>query len=172
MEKWDAYDRFGDKLGFEITRGEPIPPNARHLVAHMIYVNREGKFLLQRRADDKELAPGLWALTGGSALSGEDSRAACIRETEEELGFTPDMRNAEVFLTYHTPEAIVDVYMIYADIDCSELKLQEAEVAEAKWLALDELKALAADKHRFWQYRYLNMLFRYCEECESLWKQG
>ena len=31
-ELWDAYDRAGDLLGFDLVRGEPIPAGAFHLV--------------------------------------------------------------------------------------------------------------------------------------------
>ena len=86
MEKWDAYDRFRRKLGFELVRGEAIPDGARHLVAHMVFYNDNGEILLQRRSDNKDLAPGVWAFTGGSALAGEDTMAACIRESREEMG--------------------------------------------------------------------------------------
>ena len=32
-ELWDAYDRDGNPLGFDLVRGEPLPEGAYHLVA-------------------------------------------------------------------------------------------------------------------------------------------
>ena len=36
---------------------------------------------------ERKLMPGEWAATGGSAVSGEDSLAAALRELNEEIGF-------------------------------------------------------------------------------------
>lgn len=172
MEYWDAYDRFRKPLGYTIRRGDSIPKGARHLVVHMIYHNSMGELLVQRRAEEKELAPGLWALTGGAAAAGETSEAACVRETEEELGFTPDMGDAELSISFVTHDAIVDVYVIKADVALDDLRLQESEVAEARWLDRAEFLSLVRDKERFWQYRYMDMLVKMLDEAEHIWKRA
>jgi mutator protein MutT len=171
MEYWDAYDRFRKPLGYRIRRGDPISKEARHLVVHMVYYNSRGEVLVQRRADDKELAPGLWAFTGGAATAGETSAVACVRETEEEMGFTPDMGEAELTFSYVKRDAIVDVYVIKADVEIEDMRLQKSEVAEARWLNRDELISLARDRERFWQYRYMDMLLRMLDEAEYIWNR-
>lgn len=163
-EKWDAYDRFRRKIGYEIVRGEPIPEGVRHLVVHMIYYNSKGEILLQRRSDYKDLAPGVWAFTGGSALAGEDSRTACIRETEEEMGFSPDMSTAELILSYTRKDTFTDVYLIKTDISIDKLRLQPEEVAEAGWFSRSDFETLICDTHRFWQYSYLPIVSKYLTE--------
>ena len=163
-EKWDAYDRFRRKLGYEIVRGEPIPAEVRHLVVHMIYYNSNGEILLQRRSEEKDLAPGVWAFTGGSALAGEDSLAACVRETVEEMGFSPDMSTAELILSYVRKDSFTDVYLIKADISIDQLTLQPEEVAEAGWFSKRDFEALICDKDRFWQYSYLPVVSKYITE--------
>lgn len=167
-EKWDAYDRFRRKLGFQIVRGEAIPEGVRHLVVHMIYYNSKGEILLQRRSKKKDLAPGVWAFTGGSAVAGEDSVTACIRETEEEMGFSPDMSCAEVILSYSRKDSFTDVYLIKADIDVSGLKLQMEEVDEAAWFGKTEFMKIVCDKDRFWQYSYLPTVIKYLTEAGYL----
>ena len=39
-ELWDAYDREGNRLGFDLVRGEPLPEGVWHMVAE-IYAARE-----------------------------------------------------------------------------------------------------------------------------------
>ena len=52
--------------------------------------NRE--FLLMKRADDRELNPGVWSGIGGKMEPQEinDPMAACLRETQEETGITEE----------------------------------------------------------------------------------
>ncbi|MCL2725485.1 MAG: (deoxy)nucleoside triphosphate pyrophosphohydrolase [Polyangiaceae bacterium] len=50
-------------------------------------VIEDGKVLLSRRKEGSHLA-GLWEFPGGKVESGEDPRAALVRELEEELGIT------------------------------------------------------------------------------------
>ena len=163
-EIWDAYDRFHRKTGEFIVRGEKIPEGARHLVVHMIYYNDKGEILIQKRSSKKELAPGVWAFTGGSALAGEDSLAACIRETREELGFEPDMSDAELILSFSRKDCFTDVYLIKTDINEAQLMLQESEVDEARWFNKSEFYDLLKENGAFWKYSYLPMVTEYLED--------
>ena len=168
-EKWDAYDKFGNKLGFELIRGEPIPEGARHLVVHMIYYNNRGEILLQRRSDAKDLAPGVWAFTGGSALAGETSYDACIRETEEEMGFKPDMTTAERIVSYSRKDSLVDVYLIKTDVGIDDLVLQTEEVAEAAWFNRSGFIELIGMTGKFWGYDYTDMALKYLTDMRYIY---
>ncbi len=50
-------------------------------------IEREGRYLLGRRPEDKRHA-GLWEFPGGKMLDGESFFEAARRELEEELGLT------------------------------------------------------------------------------------
>ncbi|MBQ8952840.1 MAG: NUDIX domain-containing protein [Clostridia bacterium] len=164
MELWDAYDDQRHLIpGVQLVRGEPIPKGMNHLVIHAWYINPEGRLLIQRRAFDRPLAPGLWFCTGGSALQGEDTWAACLRETEEEMGFTPDMNNALMPISFKRSDYFTDVFLIPTDIPLSELHLQETEVADAKWATLEEIDRLLAEG-QFWHMRYHDMLVQFVRE--------
>jgi len=41
-ELWDAYDREGNRLGFDLVRGEPLPEGVWHMVAEIYAVTLEG----------------------------------------------------------------------------------------------------------------------------------
>ena len=167
-EIWDAYDKYRRKLNVKLVRGEDIPNGMRNLVAHMIYYDGCGNILIQRRSQSKNLAPGLWACAGGSALAGEDTIEACIRETEEEMGFVPDMTESELILSYSRKDGFTDVFLIKTEIDIEKLVLQPEEVAEARWVNRAEFEALVADGSKFWQYSYLPTVLKYLTEAEYL----
>lgn len=167
-EKWDAYDRFRNKMGFELTRGEPLPEGVRHLVVIMIYWNSRGELLLQRRADTKKLWPGSWSFTGGSAVAGETSAQACVRETQEELGFTPDMSQAELIISYMTRDDFTDVYLIKADVEVEEMRLQPEEVSETRWLSKEEFCKFVSDSEKFGYYPCTDIAVRYINECRYI----
>jgi 8-oxo-dGTP diphosphatase len=57
-------------------------------------IDRDGRVLLQRRPDGKELA-GLWEFPGGKIEPGERPEAALVRELAEELGITIDPADLE-----------------------------------------------------------------------------
>ena len=58
-------------------------------VVVMILHDDEGRILLQHRTDDAPYMPGRWAYFGGGIEEGETPEQALLRETEEELGYTP-----------------------------------------------------------------------------------
>ena len=63
-ELWDAVDREGRPLGFDLVRGEPVPEGAYHLVVDIYAVTYDGRVLVTQRHPDKTW--GLhWEVTGG-----------------------------------------------------------------------------------------------------------
>ena len=85
------------------------------------------------------LMPGEWAATGGAAIAGEDSFAAAQRELYEELGIRTAREDMKKLFRIRRRNSLLDVWLTVQDIPVRELKLQSAEVAEAKWVSDDEL---------------------------------
>ena len=86
MEKWNLYDHQGILTEKIHVRGKPIPEGFYHLVIHVWLIDEKGRYLIQKRSQSLNFQPGIWAATGGSAIVGESSLDAVIRETREELG--------------------------------------------------------------------------------------
>lgn len=63
-------------------------PGEFHLAMEAWILNSNKEILLQRRADSCEVLPGVWGLTTGRMLAGENSKVGCVREIQEELGLT------------------------------------------------------------------------------------
>ncbi len=151
-EIWDILDSNGLPTGKTAVRGRCfLKPGEYHLVVHIWIVSTDGKFLLQRRSDQKKLMPGEWAATGGAAISGETSFQAAKRELFEELGIPSDEKTLKKILRLKRRNSLLDVWMITCDIKAEQLKLQKSEVAEARWVSEDELRNMI-DKGLFHNY--------------------
>lgn len=164
MELWDAYDALGRRTGETLVRGEQVPRGRYHLVVHIWYQNEHGDLLVQRRALSRELAPGIWACTGGSAIRGETIEQALVRESNEEMGIDPDVEKSVRVLSYTQVDAITHVFLVPYTGDAKSLRLQEEEVMDAKWISQEELRACIGRPEYFWQYRYLDLLLMYLQE--------
>lgn len=83
-EYWDLLDENREPLGMLHRRGDALPAGARHLCVEIITVCN-GRILTTLRHPQKHNG-GYWEVTTGSALAGEDSRTAAVRELYEETG--------------------------------------------------------------------------------------
>ena len=161
FERWDLLDENGSFLGKTVVRNKAqFKPGEYHLVVHIWVISGDGKVLLQRRSDTKKLMPGEWAATGGAAISGEDSFTAASRELYEELGIKSDKSTLKQVLRLKRRNSLLDIWMIKSDLTVEDLKLQESEVAEAKWVTLEEFKTMVKE-NKFHNYgrEYFERLF-------------
>ena len=139
-EIWDVLDSNGLPTGKTAVRGKCfLRPGEYHLVVHIWIVSPDGKFLLQRRSDQKQLMPGEWAATGGAAVSGESSFAAARRELFEELSIPSDETTLKKILRLKRRNSLLDIWLITCDTNPQELKLQKSEVAEVRWVDESQL---------------------------------
>lgn len=142
-EYWDLYDADRRPLGKKHPRGTPLPTGACHLIVHLCIFNEKGEMLIQRRADDKDTFPSKWDFSvGGSAVAGEDSRQAIMRECREELGFLPLLSDVRPYITVHFEGGFDDVYIATCRGNELSLSLQASEVAGTAWASEKEICAL------------------------------
>ena len=82
----------------------------------------------------------MWDVTvGGSAMIGENSRQAAMREVAEELGLKIDLENIPPVITKYFSEGFDDIYILEKEIDISKLTLQYEEVQAVKWAGIEEI---------------------------------
>jgi isopentenyldiphosphate isomerase len=159
MELWDIYDKYRQKTDRTHERGNPMNEGDYHLVVHVWIVNDKGEFLIQKRQPWKNGWPNMWdGSAAGSAILGDSSKAAAIRETKEELGVDLDISKGEILFTVKSSSSFEDIWLVRQNIDICDLKLQYEEVADAKWATLDEIKQMMQDSE-FISLDYYDDLF-------------
>ena len=146
VELWDVLDGERRALNRTHERGKPIPPGEYHTVVSVWTVDSRGNILLTLRDPGKEVYPNRWENTGGSALAGETSRQAAVRELAEETGIAASQDELTLLRTLRTGDAFCDYYAIHKDVPLSELTLQPGETVDARYVTLAELDAMIADE--------------------------
>lgn len=152
METWDLYTKYREKTGKEHVRGKQIPDGYYHLVVHVWIRNRKGEYLISQRAANRPTFPLMWECVGGSVLKGESSIEGAIREVKEEVGLDLNPEDGvKIFSKIREVidgkqfQDIMDVWLFEYD---GELHLMEAttdEVADCRWMSVDEIKKLYDD---------------------------
>lgn len=163
MEIFDLYDENRIKTGKTMIRGDKTPDGYYRMVVHICIFSSDGKMLVQQRQPFKKGWSNMWDVSvGGSAVSGDTSLSAAIREVREELGIMLEPSQLRRFITIEDKSVFDDWYVVNQDIDLSELRLQPEEVQNAKWADIDEIKAMI-DEEIFIPYHksFIDMLFHF-----------
>ena len=147
-ELWDLYDANRNRTGKTHERSPHLPQGTYHIVAHVWMRNDKGEWLVSKRTPNKDF-PNMWETTGGSALAGEDSLTAALREAKEELGVTLDPEKGVLFRTdrrdrrdYPACPDFRDVWMFSLEWPIENIVLQENETCGAKWATDEEIYAM------------------------------
>lgn len=149
MELWDIYDKNKKPTGRTMKRNDwCLKDDEYHLSVLGVLRNKEGKFLITKRAEDKAWAPGWWEVQGGACMAGEASEEAVRREVLEETGL--DISDAEggYVFSYHRENPgkgdnyFVDIYRYELDFDSDDISIQKEEAVDFRIADKDEIAAL------------------------------
>ena len=159
-ELWDLYDAQGQRTGCTMTRGEDVPAGLYHLAVHIWPRNSRGEYLIQRRAPGVQWKPNLWAVTGGSAISGEDAVTAARRELCEEIGYDASEAEMEQVACLRRTNSFCAVYSLLIDWPVEQFVLQSEEVSAVQWCDSARLTRMVAE-NALYNYgdAYFRMLF-------------
>ncbi|MGN0035545.1 MAG: NUDIX domain-containing protein [Coriobacteriales bacterium] len=140
-EMWDLYDVRRRPTGLQMRRGLNIPDNLYHIIVACWIRNDRGEYLMSFRDPEKKLYGGLWECTGGCVVAGENSLDGAVREVREELGVELDRREGELVYSIRRDrwQDFYDAWLFHANVPLSDLRLQSAEVADARWMSLDDI---------------------------------
>ena len=155
-EEWDLLDENRNPTGKTHRRGDAVPEGYRHLVIHVWVRNHAGEYLLTKRSPDK-FFPLTWECTGGSALVGEDSLTAAVREVREETGLRLDPANGKVVIQTVRSDYFGDIWLFTEDFDTDLVRFQEGETVGARKATKEEIRALI-ESGEFAPYDYLDEL--------------
>jgi len=134
-----------------------------HLVVHVWILNSNGEFLISKRTPNKPF-PNMWETTGGSAIVGDDSLQAALREVKEELGINLSKNNGECLYRlkrqHHNFPDFADVWLFRQDIDISKVVYQPEEVCDAKWATPEHILDMIKNGEFVDTFTYLDDLFK------------
>lgn len=141
-EQWDVYDENRVLTGRLHRRGDPLGAGEYHLAVHVWQRNAAGEFLLTQRAPNKGF-PNLWECTGGSALAGDDSLTAALREVREETGLTLDPTKGRRMMSIQGFDRFTDVWLFENEFDLDAVALLPGET-------VDKMRATKEEILRMW----------------------
>lgn len=130
QELWDVLDEHRQPTGRTHPRGVPLPQGDYHLVVLVLLQNDNGEFFTTRRAPTKGY-PNMWEVTGGSALAGDDSLHAALREMREETGIELDPACGRIVASEQWSDSFCDVWLFHQNFDPATVVLQEGETTAA-----------------------------------------
>ena len=145
-ELLDVYTRDGEYLGVQprelFVKGNPGFYNKP---AWTWVYNSKNEVLVQKRASTKKVYPDYWDMScAGHIDAGESVIQGVMREAKEEIGIDVKEEDCEFkfeFIEDNLGE-LGQVYFIKVDKDINDFIIQEEEVAEIKWVSLDELREM------------------------------
>jgi mutator protein MutT len=163
MEFWDIYDINKNRTGRTMRRNDwTMAPGDYYLSVLGVVRTPDGRFLITRRAMDKQWAPGWWEIPGGGVKAGESSFEAVCREVLEETGIDVSHAAGGYRFCYHREQPgqnyIVDIYRFDMDISQKDIKLQENEDIDGKLATPDEIKKIA-EEGLFLHYNSIKQVF-------------
>ena len=156
-EIWDVYDSERNLTGRTHRRADPLPASDYHLVVHVWLQNSNGEFLITKRAPTKGY-PNMWECTGGSAITGDGSVAAAVREVKEEIGLDAKPENGMCVFTITGEDTICDVWLFRQNFNIDDIVLPENETTAAKYATTDEIRKMIGS-NEFIGFHYIEDLF-------------
>ena len=127
-----------DRVVDVVTRRRMRAGNLRHRAVFIAVLASDGRVLIQRRSDEKDVWPGRWDLGAGGVVGvGEPYDEAARRELAEELGI-----DAEPVLLgpyAYEDDDVRSVGRVYRAVHDGEVSFRDGEVVEACWVTRDEL---------------------------------
>lgn len=149
----DILDENEIKIGKTATRKEVHKKGLWHRAIVIALINENKQILLQQRSYNKEKNAGMWDISVAGHLSaGDTSKIGAIRELKEELNVDCTENELKFILTYKDQKIIredfienqfYDFYILNKnDIKISDIVVQESEVAQVKYIDINELKSM------------------------------
>lgn len=131
---------------------------------HVWIVNHEGKILVQKRSLKKDQGPGLWEpVVAGHITHGDDYFSGAVREVYEETGLLIKKEDLNLHKIYKTTNFREYRAVFYCKLraEVSDIKLEEDEVDQVKFLQINTLKKylLKGDENKWIMPEYQKEMF-------------
>jgi 8-oxo-dGTP pyrophosphatase MutT (NUDIX family) len=131
-----------DRVISVVTRGRMRAEALLHRSVGIHVWSSEGRILIHRRSDGKDLHPGWWDMgAGGVVAAGETYDEAAARELAEELGLYGTKLEPLGGGRFDSA-AFCSLVRFYRTISDGPFTFDDGEITECRFVTLDELQAL------------------------------
>ena len=154
-EYLDIYDDNKNRTGKIVKResNTKLSENEFVLTVHCWTLNLKNEILMTRRSFEKSHG-GMWEPTGGCVKSGENSIQGIKRELEEEIGLIVQSDELKLIKEEKDEIAYRDIYLLKKDFDIKNLKFNDKEVIDAKFVTIDEFKSMIDNDEVCYYHEY------------------
>jgi len=139
-EYLEIINRNGEVIGCAPRSEVHGNPALMHRVVHVLVFNGKGHLLLQKRSQNKDVAPGKWDTSvGGHVGAGEDLIFSSRREMHEELGiagYEPEYLYAYIHSNPYETELVTTYRCVYE----GEVSFNTDEIDEVRFWNFDEIR--------------------------------
>ena len=116
-------------------------PALVHRCAHVVVYHPDGRILLQKRSEDKDIQPGKWdSAVGGHLQVGEDFESGARREMNEELGLDPSIPLKFLFDSTIRNEIESENVRVFSVISSGPFEFDRNEISEVRFWTIRELE--------------------------------
>lgn len=160
MEYYEIYDKLGNKTGRIVSHDYKLKEGEYRAISHIVIFNNKDEMLIQKRGIDKVDFPGAFDISaGGGVNANETTYEAAKRELKEELNLSVEFENWP-YLRIFYKKGIDDYYFVVADIDLSNVSINNKEVLSCKWASETEILEMMSKKE-FVNYNkgFIELLF-------------
>jgi len=145
MEIFDAFDKNGIALGYDLIRGDSIPKGVYHKIVQIYTMDEKNRILITQRHPLKHFGY-YWEITAGSVIKGEDELSAAVRELEEETGIKALKENLSLVQSFLGKTSIWYTYIHKVDMKNHVIQLCENETVDYRFISLDEFNHMVKTK--------------------------
>lgn len=125
-----------------VTRRQVRAERLRHRSVAVAVIHPDGRLLVHRRSEAKDIWPGRWDLAvGGVVGAGESYAGAARREAEEEVGIV-GVELEEIGGGAYTDADVAMIGRCFRITHPGPFSFADGEVAEARWVTAAELGAM------------------------------
>lgn len=165
IEKIDVYNKEKEITGKVVLREKGLSLSKGEFIISITawIVNKEGKILMTQRKLDK-VKGGMWEQTTGLVTSGETSKQGALRELKEEIGLELEEKDIslikEIIEEREDLNFFRDIYLVNKEISIEEIKFNDGEVINAKYVSIDEFNNMIKNKVTHEWLEYFNELYK------------
>ncbi|MFT4303643.1 MAG: NUDIX hydrolase [Candidatus Woesearchaeota archaeon] len=148
IEYLDFVDDTDNVVG-RASKNEVYEKKLRHRICHVLILNNKGDMALQLRSSTVNFCPNHWSTAvGGHVQSGETYEQGAIREYQEELGTTSNLKliGIDSYSNDGTPDKFLATFKTIYE---GPFQYEEGKVTKVEYFSIDEIKSMIKNGEKF-----------------------